>query len=291
MHYFSIFKKLLLFILVIFSFSVTACSMINSSQKLHSNKVYRVNRKPVFKDTPTIYFHGLMGSAKNEKPLVDKARDEGMTNSVIKANVDSNGNVKLIGKLTSKARNPIIKANFENNVQTSFKKNGVYATNIVKALQKKYRINKVNMIGYSLGNMAIIHYEIQIGKNKRMPKLIKMVNIGGHFNGAYFKELPEEFRAPKNLRVNKDGKPNKMNKTYQEMLKARPIFQKYPVSCLNVIGDIGNGGDGVVEIDSARSIEYLVGQKNYHEIVVNVDHGTLPSNNQVINKALRFLYN
>lgn len=290
MHHFSMTKKLFLLILIVCSASLAACAMSNYSKKAQENKTHRVNKQPVFKDTPTLYFHGLMGSVKNEKPLVDAAEDKGITNSVIRANVDDAGKVKLIGKLTSKAKNPIIKVNFKNNVQPSFKENGIYASNVVKALQKKYRIRKVNMIGYSLGNMAIIHYVIQNGNKKKMPKLVKMVNLAGHFDGAYFKELPAEFRAPKDLRVDANGKPNKMNGTYQKMLKVRPIFQKYPVTCLNVIGDIGNGSDGVVEIDSARSLKYLVGKRNYHELMINADHGTIPNSKQVINKALKFLF-
>lgn len=280
-------KKKFLLLIIALVFILSGCSQPTT---LHKSNQHQIIQKPVFKDVPTLYFHGLMGSVKNEEPLVKAAKRDKVTDSVIRANVDETGKVKLIGKLTKKAKNPIVKVNFANNVQSNFSQNGLYASNVVKALQKKYRIQKVKMIGYSLGNMAIIHYLLQNGSNSKMPRLVKMVNLAGHFDGAYFKELPSEFRSPKGLKLDQNGKPNKMNQTYKEMVKVRPILKKYPVETLNVIGDIGNGSDGVVEVASARSLKYLVGAVNYHELIVKIDHGTMPSNQQAIKAAIKFLW-
>lgn len=283
-------KRLIFFLSLAIIFLLSGCSGSNSSKNVNKASARPTQLKPVFKDDPTLYFHGLMGSVKNEKPLVDAAKNTGVTNSVIRANVDETGKVKLVGTLTSKAKNPIVKVNFADNMQSNFKRAGTYASNVVKALQKKYHIQKVNMIGYSLGNMAIIHYVLENGNNPKMPRLHKMVNLAGHFDGAYFKELPAEFRSPSNLKLDQNGKPNKMNETYRQMTKVRPIFAKHPVAALNIIGDIGNGGDGVVEIASARSLKYLVGKKNYQELIVNTDHGSLPSNQEAIDAAIKFLW-
>lgn len=280
-------KKKFLLLIIAWVFILSGCSQPTT---LHKSNQHQITQKPVFKDVPTLYFHGLMGSVKNEEPLVKATKRDKVTDSVIRANVDETGKVKLIGKLTKKAKNPIVKVNFANNVQSNFSQNGLYASNVVKALQKKYRIQKVKMIGYSLGNMAIIHYLLQNGSNSKMPRLVKMVNLAGHFDGAYFKELPSEFRSPKGLKLDQNGKPNKMNQTYKEMVKVRPILKKYPVETLNVIGDIGNGSDGVVEVASARSLKYLVGAVNYHELIVKIDHGTMPSNQQAIKAAIKFLW-
>lgn len=284
-------QRLFIFFLSIsIIFLLSGCSSFQNAKNTQKYRIHQTKQKPVFKDTPTLYFHGLMGSVKNEEPLVKAAQKSSAVSSIIRANVDEKGKVKLVGKLTSKAKNPIVKVNFADNAQIDFNRHGTYASNVVKALQKKYHIQKVNMIGYSLGNIAIIYYVLRNGNNSKMPRLHKMVNLAGHFDGAYFKELPAEFRSPSNLKLDQNGKPNKMNKTYRQMTKVRPILAKHPVEALNIIGDIGNGGDGVVEIASARSLKYLVGKKNYQELIVNTDHGSLPSNQEAIAATIKFLW-
>ncbi|KRM40561.1 alpha beta hydrolase superfamily protein [Lactobacillus hamsteri DSM 5661 = JCM 6256] len=273
---------------------LTACNVSSTGKDTAKKaKTAQIVKKPKFKDTPTLYFHGLMGSYKNEEPLVNAAKRAQKSNSIIRANVDDHGKVKLKGTIKKNAKNPIVEVNFKDNVQPNFSRNGTYASNVVKALQKKYYINKVNMVGYSLGNMAIMYYMIQNGNKKKMPKLVKQVSIAGHYDGAYFKELPPGFRQPKGLKLDKNGKPNKMNQTYKEMLAARPIYQKNKVKILNIYGDVGNNSDGVVEIPSALSLKYLTPNSDYHLAKftgVKADHGGLPNNPKVIQKIIEFLW-
>ena len=281
-------KKIKLIIILIFMCILSACSINRNTVKKTS--VTKTELLPTFKDTPTLYFHGLMGSYKNEEPLAQAAKKQGITTSVTRANVDKKGKVKLIGTIKKNAKNPLILVNYQDNVQPSFKRNGVYASNVVKALKKKYHINKVNMIGYSLGNMSIIYYQIQNGNKSSMPRLVKEVSLGGHYDGAYFKELPPGFRQPKGLKLDQNGKPNKMNQTYREMPAVRKIYQKHSVQVLNIFGNIGNQSDGVVETASAKSLKYLVADRNYQEFEVTADHGSLPSNGKVLQKTINFLW-
>ncbi|WP_201738270.1 MULTISPECIES: alpha/beta hydrolase [Lactobacillus] len=287
-------KYLKLWLLMLVPLCLTACS-VSSTKKDTSDrlKTHQTAKKPKFQDPVTLYFHGLMGSYKNERPIVEAAKKAGVTNSVIRANVNDQGKVKLIGKIKKNAKNSIVMVTYKDNVQPNFSRNGTYASNVVKTLQKKYDIRKVNMIGYSLGNVSIIYYQLQNGNRQKMPRLVKQVNIAGHFNGAYFKELPPGFREPKGMKIDKNGKPNKMNATYKQMLKVRPIYEKHPVQVLNVIGDVGNGGDGVVKNISSQSLKYLVAGKNYQELKitgVKSDHGSLPNNDQVEAAVVKFLW-
>lgn len=287
-------KNTLLLTLFIITTLLSACNLKSANKTTNAKiNVAETNKKPEFKAIPTLYFHGLMGSYKNELPLVKAAEAAGKTNSVIRANVDETGKVKLKGIIKKDAKDPIVEVNFKDNVQVNFPQNGIYASNVVKALQKKYHINKVNMIGYSLGNIAIIYYMIQNGHKKKMPKLIKQASIAGNYNGAFFKELPEQFRQPKGLKVDNLGKPNKMNLTYKQMLKARSIYKANNVKILNIYGDVGNNSDGVVGVNSALSLKYLISNSNYQTFKVTgtkADHGSLPSNDQVINRVINFLW-
>ncbi|PEG76656.1 alpha/beta hydrolase, partial [Lactobacillus sp. UMNPBX19] len=145
-------------------------------------------------------------------------------NSVIRADVDANGKVKLIGTIPNNVVNPIVEVNYRNNVQLDFKENGRYARNVAQTLQNEYGIKKVNMVGHSLGNTSIMYYLLQEAQNPNLPRLNKQVSIGGHFDGLDFKQLPIAIRQPSNLRVNNEGKPNKMNATYREMAKLRTLY-------------------------------------------------------------------
>lgn len=199
----------------------------------------------------------------------------------------------LIGKIKKNAINPIIEVNYEDNFQIDFAQNGVYATRVVKALQKKYGIKKINMIGYSLGNISIIYYQLKNGNNPKMPQLVKQVDIAGHFDGADFKQLPKKYRNPEGLMIDANGKPNKMNATYKQMLPVRKVYQKHPVSVLNIYGDNGNGSDGVVKNISSMTLHYLVANSPYQEEKYTnyySEHGQLTSNPNVALRIVQFLW-
>lgn len=90
--------------------------------------------------------------------MVNAAKKAGVTSTVLRADVTNNGKVTLHGSMHKGAINPIVEVNYDNNRQLDFNKHGEYATNVVKALQKRYRITKINMVGHSLGNISIIYY-------------------------------------------------------------------------------------------------------------------------------------
>lgn len=218
----------------------------------------------------------------------------GVTKSVIRAEVDGNGRVTLIGSWPKGAKNPICEVNYENNRQLDFNKHGVYATNVVKALQKQYGIKKINMVGHSLGNISIIYYMLQNGK--KMPQLQKEVNIAGHFTGLTFDGLPSAIKQPAGMKLDKNGKPNKMNATYKQMTQARTAYPKNQVQVLNIIGDIGNNSDGRVENVSSLSLKYLVADcaKSYQVVKIkgkNAQHSKLHNNSQVDKVLIKFLWN
>ena len=227
--------------------------------------------------------------------MVKAAKEAGVTNSVIRADVDANGKVRLIGTIPNNAVNPIVEVNYRNNVQLDFKENGRYARNVVQTLQNEYGIKKVNMVGHSLGNTSIMYYLLQAAHNPNLPRLNKQVSIGGHFDGLDFKQLPIAIRQPANLRVNDEGKPNKMNATYQQMTRARQAYPQGQVAVLNIVGDVGDHTDGRVDNISSLSLKYLVGTraKSYRVLKItgkDAQHSKLHDNAQVDKALINFLW-
>lgn len=275
-------KKLFIFIISSILFILAGCS-----NKSNSN-----NRKIQVTSTPTLFFHGGGSSYHAEEHMIDAAKKAGVTKAVIRAEVSKTGKVTLVGTWPKNAKNPICEVNYENNRQLNFNKHGEYATNVVKALQKKYGIKKINMVGHSLDNISIIYYMLQNGNKKNMPQIQKQVDIAGQdFDG-----IPNSIKQPKGMRLNSSGKPNKMNSTYKQMTEVRSIYAKKHVKVLNIIGDVGNGSNGRVDNRSSLSLQYLVsgGNTTYRVLKINgknAQHSKLHENAQVDKALIKFLWN
>lgn len=219
----------------------------------------------------------------------------GVTNTVIRADVTNSGKVTLHGNMHRGAINPIVEVNYENNRQLDFNKHGLYATNVAKMLKKQYGVTKINMVGHSLGNISIIYYMLQNGQKKNMPQLQKQVDIAGHFGGLTFDGLPDSIKQPAGMKLNSQGKPNRMNATYKQMTGVRKTYPKGQVDVLNIYGDIGNHTDGRVTNVSSRSLQYLVASraKSYTELKVTgkkAQHFKLHDNSQVDKALIKFLW-
>lgn len=253
------------------------------------------NNRFVHSTTATLFFHGGGSSYRAETGMVNAAKRAGVTNTVIRADVANNGKVTLHGNMHRGAINPIVEVNYENNRQLDFNKHGEYATNVAKMLKKRYNVTKINMVGHSLGNISIIYYMLQNGQKKDMPKLVKQVDIAGHFGGLTFSGLPAAITQPAGMTLNSQGKPNHMNATYKQMTKARQAYPKGQVAVLNIYGDIGDHTDGRVTNASSRSLQYLVASraKSYTELKVtgkNAQHSKLHDNKQVDKALIKFLW-
>ena len=236
---------------------------------------------------PTLFFHGYGSSLHAEEQMVNSLKKRGATNTVVKANVSPTGHVSLSGKLPSKVKNPIVEVNFENNREANYSVDGKWVKNVVIALQKRYGMQKMNMVGHSMGNMDIMYYLLANANNKKLPRLCKQIDIAGHFNGIL------GYSKVNNSPVNADGKPENMDVAYQELL---PLRNKYPnkqVKVLNIYGNIGNKTDGTVSNNSSKSLKYLLNGRalSYQEREIDgVSHSKLHENKEVDNLLYTFLY-
>ncbi|WP_297951521.1 alpha/beta hydrolase [uncultured Lactobacillus sp.] len=260
------------------------------------NKTNNSSKKVRIDSTPTLFFHGGGSSYRAEEHIVDAAKKVGVTKSVLRAEVSKTGKVTLVGMWPKDAKNPICEVNYEDNRQLDFNKHAAYATNVIQALQKKYKFKKINMVGHSLGNISIIYYMLRNGNNKKMPQIQKQVDIAGHFGGLTFDGIPNSIKQPSGMKLNSKGKPNKMNSTYQQMTGVRELYMKKHVQVLNIIGDIGNRSDGRVENISSLSLQYLIGDGNSTYKVEkingkNAQHSKLHENAQVDQALINFLWN
>ena len=230
--------------------------------------------------------------------MVAYAQKSHATNSVIRADVSSKGKVTLLGTIKKRAKNPIVEVNLQNNKsifaglsnQTSaMNKSSNYIKDVITTLQKRYRFNRINLVGHSMGNLQIAYYLRNNATNAHMPHLNKQVSIAGHYNG-YIGEVG----APKTTVLNHAGKPQKMSAGYHGLLNLRKTFPQ-KAAVLNIYGDMGSGSDGDVTVNSARSYRYLVSKRarSYQEKEIRgprAQHSKLHENTQVDRLLVNFLW-
>ncbi len=283
---------ILLVVIIVSSFSFS---------KFNANKQ---SQKYINSSTPTIFVHGWGSSYHAEEKMVDAAKKAGATNSVIRAEVSPSGKVKLVGTIKQNAKNPIVEVNLQNNKAANYKRpndpeyvreyhhGGEYVRNVVLALQKQYKVKKINFVGHSMGNLQIAYYIADNANNKSLPKVAHQVVIAGHFNGLRM----EDPRSKEAKLSAKTGKPNIMLPEYRGILSLR---RTYPTAAkvLNIYGDVGNGthSDTQVPVNSAKSYRYLVGKraKSYQEKEIygkKAQHSRLHNNAQVNRLLINFLW-
>lgn len=240
--------------------------------------------------TPTFFFHGWGSSYKAEQIMTNGAKWQGATNTIVWENVGKNGHVTFHGKIAKGARNPIIEVNFANNKIMSYRQEGRYTYDAVKAASQKWGFKKMNMVAHSMGNLGVVFYLYDHGQQKNLPTLEKQVAIAGHFNGGI------GFGYPKGATVNAAGKPAKEERNFTTLKKLRKTYPT-TVRVLNIYGDLKNGtySDSQIPVNSAKTLKYLAQPraKAYQEKEFTgymAQHSRLHSNPLVIHTLVNFLW-
>lgn len=242
---------------------------------------------------PTLFFHGWGSSSHAEQQMASSLLKAGVSKTIIKATVSKSGQVTMNGTFNRKDRHPIVEVEYKDNKNMSSQNWGHWAKNVIKQLQKTYHIKKFNMVGHSMGNMAIVFYLLNNDQNKSLPKLDRQVDIAGHFNGILGMN-----DSPNKMKLTANGKPEKMDSEYRELLSLRKTYPKNQVRVLNIYGDKNDGthSDGSVSNASSKSLRYLISNraKSYQErkiIGKSASHSKLHENKQVDRYLIQFLKN
>lgn len=292
MSYFMDMRKFRLLLLTMLMALLTACSVPKTNSQSSVNQT-RPHEKLAYQidATPTLFFHGALSNYHSEQHMVNAILRSGVSNSVIRANVDADGKVKLVDTLSQNVKNPLVMVNYGNNIQLDYEKQGLYAENVVLALKQKYHFKQVNFVGHSLGTISMMYYLLAQNKNHALLPVKKMVTIAGPFDGVKYSNLPESLSQPQNLQV-VNGRPNKMNSSYRKLAQISPANVK-DLQVLNIIGNTGKNTDGVVTTASALSLGYLMRNARSYQVLqltgYSAEHGRLTFNRHVEQSIINFL--
>ncbi len=239
---------------------------------------------------PTLFFHGYGSSANAEKHMTQAARKAGVTQTIIRADVDTEGQVTLLGEIPTGAINPIVEVNYQDNRNADYHQDARYAKAVVMKLQETYGFTKMNMVGHSMGNMSILFYLLDNAHDQNLPQLQKVVHIANHVNGLEGRDLPADPSLDEQT-----GQPKEMSTSYQELLALRDRYPKQQIDVLNVYGDLTDQSDGSVLNVSSKSLKYLVSERatSYTEERITgkgAQHSQLHENPEVDRLLLDFLW-
>lgn len=278
--------------ILIASLSVVIIAAAVAGSWLVRQRTAAESQRYVQTTTPTLFLHGWGSSYHAEEHMTNAAKQAGVTDTIIRADVDRQGRVTLIGTIPAKAKNPIVEVGYADNKNTQYHTDGRWLRNVLTTLQTKYRITKFNVVGHSMGNMAIAFYLLDNAANTRLPQLQKQVDIAGHFNGILgINDVPNR------MKLRKTGQPTVMDADYKELLGLRTKYPRDQVDVLNIYGDKNDGthSDGDVSNASSQSLRYLIAAraKSYQEKKIvgpDAQHSKLHENPEVDRLLIKFLW-
>ncbi|KRN23315.1 hypothetical protein FC75_GL001515 [Lacticaseibacillus camelliae DSM 22697 = JCM 13995] len=241
---------------------------------------------------PTLYLHGHRAGPNAMNALMQTAEREDHATSVLTATVNNTGQVTFTGNWPATSHRPLVKVVFLNNRTLRYNRISDWLRDVLMALQKQYGITRYNVVAHSLGNAAVLFYELRYGQYQQLPQLQKYVAIAGNFDG-----IPGVHRPRRKHRLGPGGKPPWVAPDYKRALGLRRHFPKHQVSVLNIYGDLGDGRhwDGKINNVSSRSLRYLLGPrlKSYQALEFSgplAQHRLLRTNPAVISAVDHFLW-
>lgn len=240
----------------------------------------------------TIFVHGGNSSRAAEMHMARALLRSGYAHSKIEATVNAKGRVhlKAMSYGRHKIQKPVILVEFVDNDNEHFHQSARWLRNVITASQSVASIKAVNLVGHSMGNMAIEYYLMDYGLSPTSPQVVKQISIGGHYNGVL--GIDDQLHQ---MKIKPNGYPRPMTKRYRDLLKVRPVYETSPIKVLNIWGDLNDGSDsdGVVSNASSQSLAYLVQpMSQYQGLEIKGaagQHSALHENAQVDQQLVAFL--
>lgn len=215
---------------------------------------------------PTIFVHGFKGTSKSFNTMLNRFENNyywGKKTMVCR--VSHSGHVFISGGIPKNQKHPFIQIVFENN-RATIQNTTDNLKDVMKILKHRYGINDIYAVGHSMGGLVLTNYIEQTSKQKRYPKVKKLITIGSPYKGI---ERKAYYKNPNNTGpAVKDLKPN--SSALQTLVDHKETFDAN-IKVLSIAGVILNSkhGDGVVSQPSALGIQDIVHSNQLKTKVVN----------------------
>lgn len=211
---------------------------------------------------PTLFLHGYKGSERSFSTMLERMDQQQWGTKTLVCFVNKKGRVSFKGSIPENVENPFIQVIFENN-RAKLSDQTKWLQEVMKQLKDRYHIQEINLVGHSMGGLALTNY-LQTTVDKDLyPKALKLVTIGSPFGGI---DREDYFNVNYGDALI-DLHPN--SAALQQLLKNKSAFPS-DVSVLSIAGVMNNplAGDGLVSLESALFNQYLVNRDQYTENVI-----------------------
>lgn len=237
---------------------------------------------------PTLFIHGYSGGKISFGPMINRLSTQKIGSRSLVITVKPDDNLKISGTFDKYAKNPLIQLIFANNKST-MENQSQWIQDAMIDLKNVYHINKINLVGHSMGGVSLTDYIEKNASNKSVPTVNKIVLLGAPLNGL---TIGDNGKTAYDL--TKNG-PAMQSERYAELLKNSTVIPKN-LKVLAIAGDTKDGrkSDGSVSVASALSAKFLYKRAaSYEQKIItgkNGQHSKLHESTKVDGWITDFLW-
>ncbi len=239
-----------------------------------SKPVLSTNRLPV------LFVHGYLGSERSLGTMIKRFEQNGWGKKIAVCEVQEDGT--LHWKMFNMAKGdelPLVQVIFKD-ASNSVEQQAKWLNEVVKQVKKETNKNEVYLVGHSMGGLAstaAVLYE-------KTP-VEKLVTLGSPMKGLEYKQLMKHYPNARNFQQSKGAQD------LQYGSKALQTLEKYgrnlTIPVFSGAGDIGDGTDQVVTIESAYGLQDVT--STIEVMTFPVSHSALHESKEVDRAVYEFL--
>jgi uncharacterized alpha/beta hydrolase family protein len=232
---------------------------------------------------PTVFVHGYKGTYNSFKTMLYRFEESNWASRELVVYVSAEGEITWKGSLSGNTeRPPLIQIVFENN-KASIAETSSHLQNVMEGLRTNFGINRVNIVGHSMGGLVSVDYLEKSRESSQYPQTLKLVVIGSPFSGID----KESYHRNNTGEALIDLMPE--SEALTTLVENREDFP----SDIKVLAVAGTG-DQIVEVESAFGIEAIAAKDQLQTKLIDdkkINHSGLHETEKVDKLLRKFLWN
>ncbi|WP_275671959.1 alpha/beta fold hydrolase [Priestia flexa] len=232
-------------------------------------------------EIPVLFIHGYLGSQNSLGTMIKRFEENNWGQKSAYCIVRSDGTVqwKQKGKLAGQL--PMVHVVFKK-ADASLEEQTKWVGRIIDDLKKMYHISSVDLLGHSMGGLTATAVSLERPKDVH-----KLVTLGSPLKGLDYGELMEMYPHAKNYQASEGARDLVFHSAaLRDMHAKKEGFAKH-IDVFSGAGDIGDGTDGVVTIESAYGLDSFTEHIHFHTF--HESHSNLHESNEVDEAVYQFL--
>ena len=164
-------------------FAISGCQTTKTKTTVVSDKEKTVESSKVIEKTtiPTLFFHGYSGTENSFKGMLQRLEKNQKAVKELVLIVGADGQIQAEGDLSGKADNPMVQVLFEDNKNNEWNQ-AEWIKSCLLYLKENEGIDKVNIVGHSMGGVSALRYLGTYGQDTSLPQVQTFTAICAPFN-------------------------------------------------------------------------------------------------------------